>query len=161
MEFTLPQLTPGNLKLIFQAAAYDVVECVEHEMKDGHIEKHGLIVIKENERSWVIQPLNDFDSIKFIYSFWITKEQAGDTKEIVFLKVSNSFDGMPVHGTYRGGPDEDGEHCFEFINSAIFPDGEAVDSKKIIKVFRLFQKQAKINMNLFDDVLEKARDNYA
>ena len=159
MEFTLPQLTPGNLKLIFEAAAYNVVECTEPEMEDGEIKNYGSILIKDQGSAWRISPLQNYESIKFMYRFWCSKDDVGDAKEIVFLKVSNTFDGLPVHCAYRGW-DEDGDHIFEFINSAIFPDGEAVEGKRIIKVFRQFQGMVSENEGVFSRVFERAKADY-
>ena len=157
MEFTLPQLSPENIKLIFEGAAYDVTEFSPHTLdKDGDIESYGGVTIVENGYQWLIQPCNDNDNIQFVYPFFI--DDAKETPEEVFLKMSNIYDRMPVHMKYTG-QYPDGDHGFQFINSAIFPEGEAVEGKRLIKIFRTFQRMVKSNMQYFDHVKQKATES--
>ena len=157
MEFTLPQLTPGNLKLIFEQAAYDVDDCTEHEMDDeGYIKQYGGITVVDDGRRYVISPKNDNDHILFGYNFWLPADEEKDTIEEVFLKVSNIYDHMPVHCKYRG-KDDDGDVVFQFINSAIFPEKEAVEGKRLIKIFRTYQRFVVDNLTYFRNVLDKVK----
>lgn len=154
MEFTLPQLSPSNLKLLFEQAAYDIDECLDHERNEkGEITKYGHIVVVEDGFRWGVTPCNDYDHIMFEYYFVIPDE---NSPEIVFLRTSNAFDHQPVHCQYKGS--DNGEHVFAFINSAIYPDSESVDGKRIIKIFRTFQKMVKGNMHHFADVIKSSSD---
>ena len=149
MEFTLPQLTPGNLKLIFEAAAYTVTDCQEHTMEDGKVKKYGGIAIEDGGQTWTISPYNDSDHIRFGFRSYVAKKFIDQsTAELMLLRISNYYDNLPVHGQYIG-QDEAGDHIFDFENSAIFPSGESVEGVRIIKIFRTFQRMVENNRSLF------------
>ena len=89
MEFTLPQLTPENLKMVFEQAYLDVVEVnpiVYEEGDETSIKYWGSIFIKEDGSHWKIQPATDGEFIQFSYNFWIKKEQLEKVKCIKKLK---------------------------------------------------------------------------
>ena len=156
MQFTLSQLTPENLKLLFESAMYSVTDTTPHTLDaDGDIEKYGGLSVIEDNLKWFIQPSNDNDHIKFFYQFWTAKEE-GDVEEIM-LKMSNYYDRFPVHCRFEGF-DKDGDPTWSFINSAIFPSDEAVEGKHIIKIFRTFQKFVRSNMRMFDQIKQIAKD---
>lgn len=157
MEFTLEQLSPENLKLIFEQASYTIEHWQDHTIEDGEITQHGGITVKEDGRLFTISPKPKYNCIYFAYAAYLNGQEEGSTPEEVFLKVSNIYDHMPVHVKYIG-KDENGDIQFDMINSAIFPDGESVEGKRIIKVFRLFIKYCDANREMFYQVLEGVKE---
>lgn len=157
MEFTLKQLTPENLKLLFESAMYDVVDITPHELDEqGYITKYGGLTVSQDGYKWIIQPCNDNDHIKFAYTFYQSKEE-GDVEELM-MRMSNIYDKLPVNCRFLGF-DENGDSNWQFVNAAIFPSDEQVEGKRIIKIFRSFQKFVGSNMRMYDQIKQLAKED--
>ena len=100
MEFTLEQLTPQNLKLLFEQALMDVIHVEDPTLEaDGSIKYWGHILVKDDGQVWKILP-TDSEFIQFSWTTWFEK---GDAEaEDVLLEVSNWYDKFPVHCHYAG-----------------------------------------------------------
>ena len=151
MELTLKQLSPENLKLIFEAASIAVERIVPIKYeKDGKTQKYwGHVWVKEDGFFWRITPTDD-EFIQFSYGFEADGEQ--NTPEMVLLSASNFFDMFPVHLHYKG-KNDNGHQSFEFVYSQIFPNGRVIETDYFVQIFRTFQKLTKKNMHNFNTVI--------
>ena len=157
MELTLKQLTPENLQLLFEQGFFNVVKMVPNEMEEENkdeIKYWGYIMIKDDGSHWRIQP-TDNEFIQFSYSYWTRAENA-EPKDIL-LKVSNVFDTFPVHCHYSH-KDDEGNVCMKMIYNQIFPEDGSVEAKKLVRIFKTFQKMTINNMKYLNQVIEMVKE---
>ncbi len=153
MEFTLEQLTPDNLKMLFEQAFFEVSDVVQvRKDDDGDITGWGSIFVKEDGSNYRIMPAVDAEFIQFSYTLW---HPANDLPAAdVLLKVSNAFDRYPVHCHYQG-VDDDGDVMIQMIYSQIFPTGGQIEAKKLIKIFKTFVKLTQQNLRKLPNAIRK------
>lgn len=159
MEFTLKQLTPDNLKLLFEQGFFEVTQVIQPEMDDdGDLKYWGSIFVREDGSNYRIMPALDSEFIQFSYTFWTPSEKLPPAE--VLLKVSNYFDTLPVHCHYKG-TDDEGDVQIAMIYSQIFPSGESVQAKKLIKIFKTFHKLTQKNLQYLPKIVDKMKEGRA
>ncbi len=156
MEFTLDQLTPDNLKMLFEQGFFEVTDCFPPELdEDGDIKHWGSIFVKEDGCFYRVMPAVDAEFIQFSYTLWVPSEKLPPAE--VMLKVSNYYDVSPVHMHYRG-IDDDGDVQIQMIYSQIFPTGGQIEAKKLIKIFKTFVKLTQRNLKRLPKVVNKMKE---
>jgi len=155
MEFTLDQLSPQNLKLLFEQALIDVTHVEEPELKsDGTTKYWGWINVKDDGQIYKVMP-TDMEFMQFSWTIWLEKNESHP--EEVLLKVSNMYDKFPVHCHYEGHDESDNTVGISFVYSQFFPDGESIEARKLLKIFKAFQRITNKNVEVYRQLVSEAQ----
>jgi hypothetical protein len=148
MDFTLAQLTPENLELIFQGAFYKTqVNYGDQEGQEG-AKAVSLFVDAAGSRS-VIWANHDMGCLWFCSYF--TGFDGHSYEDM--LKASNFYDNYPVHAhVVKAG---DGSSCeLDFSYAHFVPDGAGISARDIVGIYRHFEKMVLRHMTVFNQVMQ-------
>ena len=142
--------------MLVEQALIDVTHVKEHELNpDGIIKRWGYITAKDDGSTYKVMP-TDYEFIQFSWAIWLEKVES--QPEEVSLKVSDMYDKFPVDCHYEGYDESDNTVGISFVYSQIFPNGESVEARKLLKIFKAFQRITNKNIDVYREMVSEAQD---
>jgi hypothetical protein len=150
MDFTLDQLSPETMTMIFGGAYYDAENNL-FKPEDGE-ELAVSTLVRSNNR--VFNVYGDVDHLCITYRLvlGLSAEQSSDRKKL--LEVCNIYDDYAIHASIVDGNDEN--ERLAFIYKHIVPTGVTIAPKELVGIFRVFEKTCFDHINAFNSLLETA-----
>lgn len=134
MNFTLEQLTPETVTMLFENAYYKAENNI-YTNDEGVEQNVGTIVYSGNRRSVIYADVSE-RCVNYRLTLFLSEEQASDRKRL--LEVCNVYDDFPVHASVKEYADS--ETAITFIYKHIVPEGVDISPKELVGVFRVFEK---------------------
>ena len=148
MEFTLEQLSPETVTMIFSNAYY---QAEDNLFRNDESDEEVAVSTAIASNGYHYSVWSDVEQriLKFVLNLNAPEDLSFETK----LKVSNIYDSYPVHAHVW--TTDEGKDVIQFVYQHIVPEGVGIGPREIVGVFRIFEQNAVQHARAFNRLAEQ------